>query len=115
VTIVDAPPWVDVGDVAMLTPDRGVAALVEGQQLAVFLLSDGALHAIDNHDPVSGANVLSRGIVGDRGGIPVVASPIHKQCFDLTSGRCLDDPWLPVQVHEARIDDGRLLVRVRRA
>ncbi len=27
--------------------------MVDGRQVAVFLLSDGALHAIDNHDPIS--------------------------------------------------------------
>ncbi|MEK7679781.1 MAG: nitrite reductase (NAD(P)H) small subunit [Deltaproteobacteria bacterium] len=49
--------------------------LVNDRQIALFLLQDGSLHALDNHEPISGANVLSRGIVGDRAGVPVVASP----------------------------------------
>jgi nitrite reductase (NADH) small subunit len=102
--------WTDVGPVGALTPDRGIAVLVDGHQVAVFLLSDGSLHAIDNHDPVSGANVLSRGLVGDRGGVPLVASPIYKQGFELATGRCLDEPWLPVQAHHVAVSDGRLLV-----
>ena len=84
--------------------------LVDGHQVAVFLLSDGSLHAIDNHDPVSGANVLSRGLVGDRGGVALVASPIYKQGFELATGRCLDEPWLPVQAHHVAVSDGRVLV-----
>jgi nitrite reductase (NADH) small subunit len=111
-TLVDTGTWDDVGAVADLTVDRGAAVLVDGHQVAVFRLADGSVHALDNHDPISGANVLSRGIVGDRAGVPVVASPIYKQCFELATGRCLDDPWLPVRVHDVRIDGGRLLVRL---
>ena len=104
--------WHDVGPADGLTPDRGTAVLVDGHQVALFLLRDGTLHALDNHDPVSGANVLSRGIVGDRGGVTLVASPVYKQGFELATGRCLDDPWLPVRVHQACVQDGRVLVRL---
>jgi nitrite reductase (NADH) small subunit len=104
--------WSEVAPLDALTPDRGVAALVDGRQVAVFLLADGSLHAIDNRDPVSRANVLSRGIVGDRAGVPVVASPLYKQVFDLRSGRCLDDEAHAVAVHEARVLDGRVHVRI---
>ncbi len=108
-----ATAWTDVAPVAALTPDRGVAVMVDGRQVAVFLLSDGALHAIDNHDPISRANVLSRGIVGDRGGVPVVASPIFKQCFELATGRCIDSPEHTVATHDARITGDRVHVRIR--
>ena len=50
------------------------------------------MYALSNIDPFSGAAVLSRGIVGDLGGVPVVASPMHKQHFDLRTGACVDDP-----------------------
>ena len=35
--------------------------------------------------------MLARGIVGTRGDVPFVASPMHKHAFDLRTGRCLDD------------------------
>ena len=35
--------------------------------------------------------MLARGIVGTRGDVPFVASPMHKQAFDLRTGQCLDD------------------------
>ena len=107
-----ATDWTDVGSVDALTPDRGTAVLIDGHQVAVFLLSDGSLHALDNHEPISRANVLSRGIVGDRGGVAVVASPIYKQCFELATGRCLDAPEHAVTPHPARIVDGRVHVRL---
>lgn len=102
--------WIDVCPLARLLPERGVAALVGDVQVAVFLLHDGAVHAIDNVDPFSGAAVLSRGIVGDRGGVPTVASPVFKQVFDLRTGRCLDDPEVAVAVYRTRVVDGRLRV-----
>lgn len=105
--------WTEVAPVSALTPDRGMAVVVDGHQVAVFLLGDGALHAIDNRDPIAGANVLSRGIVGDRAGVPVVASPIFKQCFELATGRCLDDPEHSVATHEVRIRGDQVDVRLR--
>ena len=60
---------VAVCPVERLIADRGVAALVDGVAVAVFLLADGELHTIDNVDPFSGASVLSRGIVGDADGV----------------------------------------------
>lgn len=89
-----------------LTPDRGVAALVDGTQVAIFLLGDGEVLAIGNHDPFSGANVLSRGIVGSKGDTITVASPVYKQRFDLRTGRCLDDEQVSVPTYDARIADG---------
>lgn len=104
--------WHDVAPIAALTPDRGVAVLVEERQVALFLLADGTIHALDNHEPISGANVLSRGIVGDKAGVPVVASPLYKQCYELATGRCLDDGEQSVDVHEVALVDNRVHVRV---
>ena len=73
-----------------LETERGRAALIEGEQVALFLLPDGTVHAVDNLDPFSGAHVISRGIVGTRGDAPTVASPLHKQVFDLRTGECLE-------------------------
>lgn len=72
-----------------LTPELGVAALVDGHQVAIFRLADGSVHAVQNVCPFSGAAVMSRGITGDRGGVPTVASPIYKQVFSLVDGTCL--------------------------
>ncbi|GAA1848334.1 nitrite reductase (NAD(P)H) small subunit family protein [Myceligenerans crystallogenes] len=83
-----------------LLPERGVAAMVpqgavgaDGVQVALFLLAephDGrSVFALQNFDPFSGAYVMSRGIVGTRGGVPTAASPIYKQVFSLVTGECL--------------------------
>lgn len=110
-----ATRWTPVCRYTDLEPERGVAALVDGTQVALFRLHDGTLAALDHHDPFSGANVLARGLVGTRGEVPTVASPMYKQVFDLRTGVCLDDPAVAVRVHAARVDDaGTVLVAVTR-
>ncbi|MCV7402553.1 nitrite reductase small subunit NirD [Mycobacterium fragae] len=90
-----------------LIPGRGVGVLLDdGSQAALFRLEDGSLRALGNVDPFSGAAVLSRGLVGDRGGRAVVQSPIGKQAFSLDDGRCLDDPAMTVPVYPTRLVEG---------
>jgi nitrite reductase (NADH) small subunit len=103
--------WTRVCALGDLTPDRGVAALVEGVQVAVFRLSpDDEVVAIGNLDPFSGANVLSRGIVGSKGDVVTVASPVFKQRFDLRTGVCVDDPSVCIPTHAVRVVDGAIEV-----
>ena len=111
----DAPPrtrWVMVCPSGQLTPDRGVAARVDDDLVAVFLLADGSAFAIDQRDPFTGAQVLSRGIIGDSGGTPTVASPLYKQRFDLRTGQCLDDDTVSVRTWPVRLHDGHVEVAV---
>ena len=90
-----------------LIPNRGVGVLLaDGSQAALFRLDDGSLHALGNIDPFSGAAVLSRGIVGDRAGRPMVQSPIGKQAFALEDGCCLDDRSVAVPVYRTRVVNG---------
>lgn len=104
--------WVVVCRCEQLQPERGAAALLGDRQVALFRTFDGSLYAIDNQDPFTGATVLSRGIVGTRGDIPTVASPLHKQAFDLRDGRCLDDPAVSVRAYPVRERDGAVEVGV---
>lgn len=97
---------------ADLLPERGVAALVDGRQVALFRTHDGEVFALDNRDPFSGANVLSRGIVDSRGEVPTVASPMFKQVFDLRTGACLDDPAVSVATHPVTVVDGAVVVMI---
>ena len=92
-----------------IVPDTGVAALVRGEQVALFRV-DRKVYAIGNRDPFSGANVLSRGIVGDLNGELVVASPVYKQHFSLLTGRCLEDASVSVPVYRASVRDEDVLI-----
>ncbi len=111
----NAVDWVTVCAVEDIWPNIGVCALVQGRQVAVFRVrqSEGErFYAIDNFDPQSDANVLSRGLVGSLGGRVVVASPIYKQHYDLVTGECLEDPATPIRAYAVRVEDGQVRVAV---
>jgi nitrite reductase (NADH) small subunit len=100
------PVWTAVCRLDDLIVERGAAALIGDVQVAVFRLHDDRVRAVANLDPLCGAYVISRGIVGTRVGRPVVVSPMHKQSFDLDTGACLDVPGVALQVHPCRVRDG---------
>jgi nitrite reductase (NADH) small subunit len=102
--------WTPVCALDDILPDTGVCARVQGRHVAVFRLSDGALYAIDNVDPKSGASVLARGLVGNLGDAVVVASPLYKNHFDLATGACLELPECSVTAHAVRCDGGQVFV-----
>lgn len=132
-TTLDAPDgpgtpdaWTDVCALGALLPERGAAALVpehgsaalaDCAQVALFRLADDTVLAVQNRDPFSGANVLSRGIVGSAGDVPTVTSPMHKQVWDLRTGACLDDAGktphdgvADLRTWAVTVTDGRVLV-----
>jgi nitrite reductase (NADH) small subunit len=103
--------WTAICPLDRILPNTGVCALVNGQQIAVFRVGEGMdIYAIDNLDPFSKAYVLSRGIVGDRNGIPKVASPIYKQNFSLLTGECLDDSTVKLKTFAAQVVDNQVQV-----
>ena len=104
--------WTRVCSLRELEPGRGVAALVDGQQVAIFMLPGRAgevasrLRAVDNRDPVSGANVLARGLIGETNRADYVASPMYKDRFDLASGQCLDGVSPGIRIWPVRVWGG---------
>lgn len=98
-----SPSWYPVCPLDRLPVDRGVCVLVAGEQVALVRTQSGEVHAVDNLDPISGAMVMSRGIVGSRGDLPVLISPMHKQAYDLLTGECLDKEGVWLTVHDVRL------------
>ena len=111
--------WHDVCAVDQIVVDRGVAALVGAEPVAIFRLSgaDGLpeeWYAVSHVDPFSGAAVMARGLIGsvdaEPMSVPFVASPLHKQRFDLRTGYCLDDERVRLKTYPVEIRDGRVYV-----
>lgn len=102
--------WHSVCGFDDIVPNTGVCALVDGKQIAIFRV-DEMVFALDNYDPASDANVMSRGLVGDLQRELVVASPIYKHHYSLVTGRCLEDAELSVPVYPVRVADGRVWVQ----
>ena len=105
--------WRDVCAIDDVLPGTGAAALIDGEQVAVIRTRDGMLAALSNFDPFSNAFVIARGIVGDRAGVPKIASPIYKQSFSLETGQCLDDPTVRLAVFPVRVASGRIQILVK--
>ncbi|MGH9024144.1 MAG: nitrite reductase small subunit NirD [Acidimicrobiia bacterium] len=110
-TITATRAWVDVCSLTEIVPHRGVCAMVEGHQVAVFRVAPhDEVFALSNYDPFSKAFVMSRGIVGSKGERLKVASPVYKQTFDLQTGECIDVPAVSVPTFPVRVVEGRVQI-----
>ncbi len=105
--------WVRVASVRDVPDEGGIAVRCGPLQLAVFrLTSRGEWYATQNSCPHKREMVLARGIVGDQGGVPKVACPLHKKTFDLRSGACLSGDPLEIATFPVRVDGDHVLVEL---
>jgi nitrite reductase (NADH) small subunit len=109
--------WVTLCQESDLVVGSGVCALLENagqaQQVAIFReATNGPVYVISNYDPLGGAYVMSRGIIGSVGDKLVVASPLYKQHFCLADGQCLEDPSVRIPAWPARIENGQVQIQV---
>ena len=102
--------WTHVGNRADLVPGAGIGARLGERQVAIFHIPEleQSLFAVDNYCPISGVNIIARGIVGDIDGEPVVATPLYKKHFSLLDGRCLEDASHRLRTYAVRLDGDRL-------
>ena len=99
---------------AELEIERGAAALVHGQAVAIFRTDETTVYALANHDPFDRHAVLAKGIVGTHDDVPFVASPVHKHGFDLRTGQCLDDAHVSVAAYDVKVVEGVVLIGQRK-
>lgn len=104
--------WIKVCNTANILPNCGAAVLVLGLQIAIFRVNSD-FYAISDYDPFSGAYVLARGIIGDRGGVIKVSSPIYKQSFSLLTGECLDDPSVKLPTYPIRVIENDIYLSIQ--
>ena len=114
--------WLTVCRVTDLEPGWGEVALIGDRQVALVRLDEEEVYAVDHHDPHTGAPVMARGIVGSRGDHlaqrgpyllgdrPTIASPLHKEVYDLGTGECFTDATLALRTHRTRIVGGMIEV-----
>ena len=102
-------PWQAVCSVDAIPPQAGIGARLGEMQIALFRLND-KVYALDNQEPGSQANVLSRGLLGDTGGEPIVISPLYKQRIRLRDGRSCDNGEPLVRAWPVKIEDGKVWV-----
>lgn len=102
--------WHPVCSVDDIPRGGGVAALVRGIQIAIFHTDAGRFHALANNDPYTGANVISRGILGSKSGVATISSPMLKHAFALETGESLDNPVIGLATYPVRIKSGMIEV-----
>ncbi|MEE6272771.1 nitrite reductase small subunit NirD [Georgenia wangjunii] len=87
----------------------GEVAWVGGEQVALFRLSPGEVHAVGHRDPATGSHVIARGITGSKvvagAERATIASPLHKQVYDLATGECYTNPELHLRTYPTRVVD----------
>ncbi|BBP43735.1 nitrite reductase small subunit NirD [Thiosulfativibrio zosterae] len=103
--------WIEVCGLQDLVEGAGVAALVKDTQIALFLLA-GKVYALNNYDPVGKANVMSRGMIGDLKGQPMVASPLQKLHYNLETGACMDKEGVVLQNYPVQLKNNRVFIEV---
>lgn len=94
-----------------LINNSGVAALVEDVQIALFYIN-GDVYALNNFDPIGKAYVMSRGMIGDLKGELMVAAPLQKQHYSLTTGICMDVEGISIPVYDSKIENGNVFVKL---
>ncbi|MEL4318060.1 nitrite reductase small subunit NirD [Leifsonia sp. YIM 134122] len=104
--------WEQACAVEDLEPSWGEAALLRARQIALFLFSGEEIYAVAHRDPHTDAPVMARGIVGSRGERPTVASPLHKEVYDLGTGECFTNPALVLQTFRTRVVGGMIEVEL---
>ncbi|MFK4298080.1 nitrite reductase (NADH) small subunit [Arthrobacter sp. GAS37] len=107
-----ASGWHRVCAIDELEPAWGEAALVGGKQVALFRTTPDDVLAVSQQDPATLSNVMARGIVGSRGSRPTIASPLHKEVYDLETGECFTNPELRLTSYATRLVDGYVEVAV---
>jgi naphthalene 1,2-dioxygenase system ferredoxin subunit len=103
--------WIDVAAEADLFEGAGIAVAPEGQDIAIFKLEDGGVHAINNLCSHGNAKLCDGFVEGHR-----VECPFHQALFDVRDGTVSCGPATePVKSWPVKIENGRVLLNLDRS
>lgn len=105
--LIEGRTEVVLGPVSDLTPGEGRTFVVENRQIAVFLLLDGTVRAMDAVCPHKSGPLADGQIDGS-----VVVCPLHQYAFSLDNGRCASEAVGSVRTYPASVREGSVRVRV---
>lgn len=99
--------WITICELDDIPPNTGVCAELNGKQVAIFHVKNRHLNsqvkAVDNYDPFSKANVMSRGLMTENDNKYFIASPLLKHQFCLETGQYDQDKSVVLATYQARI------------
>ena len=107
-----ASRWFRVCALADLEDSWGEAALVNGQQIALFRVGEHDVFAVSHADPATRSHVMARGMVGSRGNTHTIASPLHKEVYSLVTGECFGRPELQLGTYPVRVIEGMIEIEI---
>jgi naphthalene 1,2-dioxygenase system ferredoxin subunit len=100
--------WIDVAAEADLFEGAGIAVTPEGQDIALFKLEDGGVHAINNLCSHGNAKLCDGFVEGH-----TVECPFHQALFDVRDGTVSCGPATePVKSWPVKIENGRVLLKL---
>jgi naphthalene 1,2-dioxygenase system ferredoxin subunit len=100
--------WIDVAAEADLFEGAGIAVTPEGQDIAIFKLEDGGVHAINNLCSHGNAKLCDGFVEGHK-----VECPFHQALFDVRDGTVSCGPATePVKSWPVKIENGRVFLNL---
>jgi len=105
--------WVKAGEIQDFPANGGLCIKAGMAQIAVFRFDRvGSWYATQNLCPHKLEMVLSRGMIGDNGGIPKLACPMHKKTFSLETGENLDGDLPKLKTYPVKVEQGIVYVGI---
>jgi NAD(P)H-dependent nitrite reductase small subunit len=105
--------WRDVGSTSDYVKGGGFAAKVSNSELAIFHHTGTDMwYATQNSCPHKQLQVLSRGLIGMAGETPKIACPIHKNTYNLQTGKGISNAGLNIAAFDVKVENDRVLVHL---
>jgi nitrite reductase (NADH) small subunit len=102
----DVNIWFKAAPVNAFPKDGGACVKYKDLQIAVFNFERlNTWYASQNLSPEKQEMVLSRGMIGDHNGTPMVACPLHKKTFSLETGENLNGDLEPIAIYPVKIEN----------
>ena len=102
----DVKVWFKAASVNDFPKDGGACVKYKDKQIAVYNYKrTQTWYACQNLCPHKLEMVLSRGMIGDQGGIPKVACPMHKKTFSLETGENLNGDLEVIATYPVKVED----------
>ncbi|MCA9398307.1 MAG: nitrite reductase small subunit NirD [Candidatus Omnitrophica bacterium] len=106
--------WTKVANVDDVLENGGSCIKVGNEHIAIFNFDNKTVwYAIANTCPHKKQSVLSRGLIGEDGGEPKVACPLHKNAFSLKTGKHLggNEEWT-VKTYPIKVENNEIYLNV---
>ncbi|MCL7752605.1 nitrite reductase small subunit NirD [Polaribacter sp. Z022] len=107
----DVKVWFKAASVNDFPKDGGACVKYKDLQIAVFNFTRlNKWYACQNLSPEKQEMVLSRGMIGDHKGIPMVACPLHKKTFSLENGENLNGDLDAIATYPVKIEQENVYI-----